>query len=68
MVASLFGQTREILSIKLHPLQSFLTNKELYDVLERVMITVVNQVICLNVYLGPVSMPWFEEGRCCFLM
>lgn len=44
MVASLFGPSREILSVKFHVLQSFLSDEELYDVLERVMITVVNQV------------------------
>lgn len=49
MVASLFGPPREILSMKFHPLQSFLSDEELYDVLERVMITVVNQVIFLKV-------------------
>lgn len=46
MVASLFGPAREILSLKLHPLQNLLSGEELYDVLERVMITVVNQVLC----------------------
>lgn len=49
MVASLFSMEREILSVKFHLLQSFLNDEELSEVLERVMITVVKQVICPRV-------------------
>jgi hypothetical protein len=45
MVASLCGKSMEVLSIKFHPLQNFLSKEELYDIIERVMVTVVNQVI-----------------------
>lgn len=44
MVASLCGPTKEILSLRLHPMQNSLTNEELYEAIERVMVTVVNQV------------------------
>jgi transcription elongation factor SPT6 len=44
MVASLCGPTKEILSLKLHPMQNCLTNEELYEAIERVMVTVINQV------------------------
>ncbi|KAG0613972.1 hypothetical protein M758_6G142000 [Ceratodon purpureus] len=44
MVASLCGPSKEVLSIKFHPLQSFLSEEELFDIVERVMVTVVNQV------------------------
>ena len=43
-VASLCGPTKEILSLRLHPMQNSLTNEELYEAIERVMVTVVNQV------------------------
>ena len=36
----------EVRSIKFHPLQSFLSDE---DIIERVMVTVVNQVIYLKV-------------------
>ena len=38
----------EVRSIKFHPLQSFLSDEELDDIIERVMVTVVNQVIYLK--------------------
>ncbi|EFJ08665.1 hypothetical protein SELMODRAFT_447972 [Selaginella moellendorffii] len=44
VVSSLCGPSREILSLKLHPLQNFLTPDELYEAVERVMVTVTNQV------------------------
>lgn len=44
MVASLCGPNREILSLKLHQMQGFLTDDERYDALEQVMITITNQV------------------------
>ena len=42
-------ESMEVLSIKLHPLQGFLSKEELYDIIERVMVTVVNQVIQFRV-------------------
>lgn len=44
MVASLCGPRREILSLKFHPLQEYLSNDEVYETLEQVMITITNQV------------------------
>lgn len=44
MLASLCGPEMDILSVKFHSLQSFLSNEELYDVIERVVVTVTNQV------------------------
>lgn len=44
MVASLFGPRKDILSLRLHPLQECLTNDELYEALEEVMVTITNQV------------------------
>lgn len=44
MVSSLCGTMKEILSLRLHPMQNSLTNEELYETIERVMVTVVNQV------------------------
>ena len=44
MVASLCGPGKEILSLRLHSMQNSLTNEELYEAIERVMVTVVNQV------------------------
>ncbi|KAF5193243.1 Transcription elongation factor spt6, partial [Thalictrum thalictroides] len=44
MVATLCGPGREILSWKLHPLESFLTSDEKYDIVEQVMVDVTNQV------------------------
>ncbi|KAL2645408.1 hypothetical protein R1flu_012995 [Riccia fluitans] len=44
MVATLCGPSREVLSLKLHSMQSFLTPEEVYESVERVMVTVTNQV------------------------
>eukprot|EP00850_Spirogloea_muscicola_P001600 SM000006S19365 [mRNA] locus=s6:355783:364919:- [translate_table: standard] len=44
MVASLCGPEREILSAKLHPLQDLLNRDEVYEMVERVMITISSQV------------------------
>lgn len=42
-VASLCGPFMEVLSMKSHPLESFLSKEELCDVIERTMVTIVNQ-------------------------
>lgn len=51
MVASLCGPTKEILSLRLHPMQNSLTNEELYEAVERVMVTVVNQAWLLSLFI-----------------
>lgn len=48
MVASLCGPAKEILSLRLHPMQNCLTNEELYEAIERVMVTVINQVCTVS--------------------
>lgn len=44
MVATLCGPGKEVLSLTLHSMQSFLAPDEVYETIERVMITVTNQV------------------------
>ncbi|BBN03708.1 transcription elongation factor SPT6 [Marchantia polymorpha subsp. ruderalis] len=44
MLATLCGPSREVLSLKLHSMQSFLSPEEVYESVERVMVTVTNQV------------------------
>ena len=51
MVASLCGPTKEVLSLRLHPHQSFLTEEEIYEAIERVMVTVTNQVSTVEAFL-----------------
>lgn len=63
MVASIRGPSMEVLSIKFHPLQCFLRKEELYDVIERVMPTVINQVMYVNVSGYVLSLyQWLEYG------
>ncbi|KAJ7556307.1 hypothetical protein O6H91_05G078100 [Diphasiastrum complanatum] len=53
LVSSLFGPSRDILSLKLHISQNSLVPEELYEMLECVMITVTNQVgLDVNVALS----------------
>lgn len=44
MIASLCGPAKEVLSLHLHPMQSSLNSEEVYEAIERVMVTVTNQV------------------------
>jgi transcription elongation factor SPT6 len=44
MIASLCGPAKEVLSLHLHPMQSNLNSEEVYEAIERVMVTVTNQV------------------------
>ncbi|CAI5531349.1 unnamed protein product [Closterium sp. Naga37s-1] len=44
LAACLFGPAREVLSAKFHRLQDLLPPDDVYDALERVMVTVTNQV------------------------
>lgn len=53
MVATLCGPGREILSWKLHLLESFLTPDEKYEMIEQVMVDVTNQVgLDINLAIG----------------
>jgi transcription elongation factor SPT6 len=44
MVASLCGSAKEVLSLRLHPMQSILNSEEVYEAIEYVMWMVTNQV------------------------
>ncbi|CAM6129610.1 unnamed protein product [Calypogeia fissa] len=44
MVATLCGPSKEVLSLGLHSLQNFLAPDEVYETVEKIMITVTNQV------------------------
>lgn len=44
MVASLCGSAKEVLSLRLHPMQSILKSEEVYEAIEYVMGMVTNQV------------------------